>query len=76
MTERQTVIQLLSEAIEVDAAEVLEESELRSFDTFDSIGVLTLIGLLEDNTGFVLDPNAIPKLVRVSDLCDLVCGAP
>lgn len=75
MIDRQLVVELFAEAIEVDPSEVTEASELRSFDTYDSIGVLTLIGLLEDRAKFALDPNQLADLVTVSDVCDLVTGA-
>jgi acyl carrier protein len=63
---------LLAESLEIDRSELTEESELRSFDTFDSIGVLTLIGLLEDRVGYVLNPDKIGDLRTAADLCQLV----
>jgi acyl carrier protein len=67
MSQFEVVIGILAEAIEVDPSELNPESELRSFPTFDSIGILTLIGLLEDRLHFVLDPERIPDLLTVHD---------
>lgn len=72
MSKSETVVQLLAEAIEVEVSEIDQASELLSFSTFDSIGILTLIGLLDDRLGFVLDPDRIPTLLTVEDLCKYV----
>jgi acyl carrier protein len=69
MSKTEAVVQALAEALEVDVSEIDQASELRAFATFDSIGILTLIGLLDDRLGFILDPDRIPALVTVEDLC-------
>ncbi len=60
--------ELLADILEVDVEEVVEDRELVSYDTWDSVAVLSLISVLNEKTGKYPHAEEIKKLQTIGDV--------
>lgn len=60
----------LAEILEVDV--VRREDELDEFENWDSLGILEVTVMIDEEFGVVIDSKAIKKLTTVGDLEDLI----
>lgn len=65
-------IELFAEAIEIDKSEVSPDSILESFATFDSLGVVTLIAMINEEYGKAIKAEDIRNAKTVQDLVKLI----
>jgi acyl carrier protein len=59
---------IVADVLEVDPSQLAPEVELGSFQTFDSVAVLTLIIELDEKAGIRLSPSAAGALKRYGDI--------
>ena len=62
----------IADILEVNDDEIIEDKELKDFDAWDSIAVLSVISLVSDNTGRFLHASEITALSTVGDLLNLL----
>ena len=63
----------LKDALEIDAnKEITEETDLRYLEECDSLGVLTIIALVDENFGKQLSSPDFQKITTVSSLIKLI----
>lgn len=62
---------IVADVLEVDPRQLTPEVELGSFQTFDSVAVLTLIIELDEKAGLRLSPSAAGALKRYEDIENL-----
>lgn len=65
-------IQKLGAELSIDPSKLSESAELASFATWDSMGQVAVVGLLDTELGFQAPQGALQKLVTVGDLLLLV----
>ncbi len=65
-------IREIADILEIDDADVDENQNLKDFDTWDSIAILSIISLVSENTGKFLHATEISSMVTVSDLIKLL----
>ena len=63
----------LKDALEIDAnKEITEETDLRYLEEYDSLGVLTIIAMVDENFGKQLSSPDFQKITTVSSLIKLI----
>ena len=64
---KDTINDVIADALEVEIEEVHPEKYLEDYDSFDSLVFLTLISLLED-VGVSLSTNDLPNIKKFEDV--------
>lgn len=64
----QHVLALLEEALELDAGQLTAETEIAGVETWDSLGWLGVMSVLDERLDIRLDTQKIPTFVTVQDL--------
>ncbi len=67
---REEKIDILADILEVDAEEVLEEKELEDYETWDSVAVLSVIAMMDENFGKIYHASEVRQFKKVADLMD------
>ena len=71
--EKSQFIEKLKEALEIDSSEeITERTDLRDLAEYDSLGVLTIIVMVDENFGKKLSGSDFEKVTTVSSLMRLV----
>lgn len=60
----------IAEALDVDVEEISEDDVLESYDTWDSVAVLTLISFINDKFNRFPHASEIAELKTVKDVID------
>lgn len=63
---------IIADILEIELDEVKEDTELESFDTWDSVAVLAVISEVESATGKYLHASDILQLKTISDIIMLL----
>ncbi len=62
----------VEEALNLPSGTVQESDRLEDLDGWDSIGVISVMAVIEDRCGVSLDPDGLAKCQTVGDLFRLV----
>ena len=62
------VREIVAEVLEIEPAELETQTDLRDFDTFDSVNVLLLVVALDERAGIRLSPNDVQKIQHYGDI--------
>lgn len=73
MTKAEFMVEMAG-ALMVPPETVRAESELASFEGWDSTAVLNLMAILEESVGVTIEPEKISQCVTVQDLINLCDG--
>lgn len=73
MMEKEKKMELLEEMLEMDAGTLKEDMILEEMDEWDSLSMLSLIVLIDEEFGKTIDSTDIRKLVTVKDILDIMC---
>lgn len=65
---REEKIEIIADILEEDVDSILEDKELLDYDNWDSVAILSVISVVNENTGKFLHASDIEKLVTVADL--------
>ncbi|NQS88302.1 acyl carrier protein [Patescibacteria group bacterium] len=66
-------IEKIKEALEIDSNEkITEDSGLRDLEEYDSLGVLTIIMMIDENFGKQLSSSDFEKITTVGSLMKLI----
>ncbi len=65
-------IEIFAEAIELDKSEVKPDSKIDSFSTLDSLGIVTLIAMINEHYNKAIKAEQIKSAETVSDLYKLI----
>ena len=66
-------IEKLKDALEIDAnKEITEKTDLRVLEEYDSLGVLTIIAMVDENFRKQLSSSDFEKITTVSSLMKLI----
>ncbi len=65
---KEEIITTIADILEEDAEEIIEDRELDSYELWDSVAVLSVISLVNEQTGKFLYAKDIEKLKTVGDL--------
>ena len=68
--ERADKIKLLEETLDIAKGTLEEETILKNVDNYDSIGVLGIIVMFEDEFGIKLERADFNSFVKVKDIID------
>ncbi|NBJ92675.1 phosphopantetheine-binding protein [Parablautia muri] len=71
--EKEKKMELLEEMLEMDAGTLREDMILSEMDEWDSLSMLSLIVLIDEEFGKTIDSTDIRKLVTVKDILDIMC---
>ena len=66
---------VLEEALNAENGTVRDSDRLQDLEGFDSIGVLSLIALVEERYGVILDVDLLRRCEKVHDLAMLLDNA-
>ncbi len=69
---RNDALGLLESALDETTGTIAETTELESLRGWDSVGMLSVMALVDSNVGVVLHPEKIAGSVTAGDLLDLV----
>jgi len=74
MIDRQEILEILGEAMEISSANLTEETVLEELgDAWDSVTILSVISMIDSYANRPIPVNAIVESKTVKDLIDLVC---
>ena len=74
MIERQEILEILGEAMEISSADITEETVLEELgDAWDSVSRLSVISIIDSYANWDIPVNAIVESKTVKDLIDLIC---
>ena len=59
---------IVAEVLEIEPSELEADTNLRDFDTYDSVNVLMLMVALDEQAGIKLSPTDTKKLFTFGDL--------
>lgn len=62
---------IVAGALEIEPDRLQADADLRQFEAFDSVGVLSLMIELDEKAGIKMDPEAANGLQRYGDIEDL-----
>ncbi len=65
---REERIEIIADILEEDIDSILEDKELTEYENWDSVAILSVISVVNENTGKFLHASDIEKLVTVADL--------
>lgn len=66
-------IEKLKEALEIDTSkEIIEETDLRDIEEYDSLAVVTIIAMVDETFGKNLSGSAFEKITTVGSLIKLI----
>ncbi len=71
--EKEKKLELLEEALEMDAGTLKEDMVLEEMEEWNSLSMLSLIVLMDEEFGKTIDSTDIRKLVTVKDILDMMC---
>ena len=69
---RKDALGLLESALNEASGSIQETTELEALAGWDSVGMLSVMALVDSNVGVILPPDQIAKSVTAGDLLDLV----
>lgn len=69
---RKDALGLLESALNEASGSIQETTELEALAGWDSVGMLSVMALIDSNVGVILPPDRIAKSVTAGDLLDLV----
>ncbi len=70
---RSEFIEKLRDTLEIDTSEeIIEETDLRSLEEYDSLGVLTVIAMIDEDFGKQFSSLDLEKITTVSSLMKLI----
>ncbi|MCE2719775.1 MAG: phosphopantetheine-binding protein [Dolichospermum sp.] len=73
MKNRQEILEMLGEAMEINSAELTEETVLESLgDAWDSVAILSVISIIDSHAQKSIPVNLIVESKTIKDLIDLV----
>jgi len=73
MMKKSKFIEKIKEALEIDSNEkITEDSGLRDLEEYDSLGVLTIIMMIDENFGKQLSSSDFEKITTVGSLMKLI----
>lgn len=65
------VLGIVEEALNLPPDSAQENDRLESLDGWDSIGIISVMALIEDRCGVTLDPEELAKCESIGDLIRL-----
>ena len=63
---------LITETLDADAANIKPETELKTLDEWDSMGVISTIAMLDKKFNKILNAEQVDQLKTVQDIMDLM----
>ena len=65
-------LNLLEEILEVDENTLTGEEELESLDNWNSLSMISLIAMVDENFDVTLEPTKIAESTTIQDIVDMV----
>jgi len=65
-------IEQLKEILEMGNGDVKPEDKFRDYENWDSLTALSVIAMMDDEFGVIINAEEFRKLVKVSDLIEAV----
>jgi acyl carrier protein len=73
MPNRQEILEILGEAMEINSADITEETALKNLgDAWDSVAILSVISIIDSYAHQSIPVNAIVESKTIKDLIDLI----
>lgn len=69
---QEKLISLIKEALELEDREIILEDNFREFPEWDSLGQLSIIALLDEQFGVVIEGAEFAKINSVGDLLEKI----
>lgn len=69
---RQEKLEVIADILELEPEEIHEESVLEEFETWDSVAVLSVISVINEETGRFPHADEIKQLKTVTDLMNAI----
>ena len=65
-------IELLKDVLEIEDQEVKPDDKFRDFEDWDSLSVLALLAMINEEYDLVIPRNEFEKLITIKDLIEYV----
>lgn len=76
MSNKEKIVALLEEILEMDAGSLKEDSLLDSLNDWDSLAVISFIAAVDEHYGHMLNGDDLQKAKTIGDLVALVPTLP
>jgi acyl carrier protein len=68
----QKFILLLKETLEIEDRDIAMSDAFRNYDEWDSLGLLSVIAMIDEEYDVIIESNAFQKLQTVSDIYNYI----
>jgi acyl carrier protein len=68
----QKFILLLKETLEIEDRDIAMSDTFRDYDEWDSLGLLSVIAMIDEEYDVIIESNAFQKLQTVSDIYNYI----
>jgi len=68
----QKFILLLKETLEIEDRDIAMSDSFRDYDEWDSLGLLSVIAMIDEEYDVIIESNAFQKLQTVSDIYNYI----
>ncbi len=65
-------VEFFKETLEIEDREVNLLDEFREFDEWDSLGLLSVIAMIDEEYDVIIESNTFQKLKTVGDICNYI----
>ena len=72
---QQKFIDLFTETLEISDREIAITDEFRTYPEWDSLALLSVIAMIDDEFDIIIEGNDFAKLITVSDLIQAIESA-
>ena len=68
----QKFVDLFKETLEIEDREISLSDEFRGFDEWDSLALLSVIAMIDEEYDVIIESNAFQKLQKVGDIYNYI----
>tara|TARA_B110001450_G_C17665632_1_gene499395 strand:- start:3283 stop:3510 length:228 start_codon:yes stop_codon:yes gene_type:complete len=69
---QQKFILLVKETLEIENREIRMSDTFRDFDEWDSLGLLTMIGIIDEEYNVIIEGKAFQELQTIQDIYNYI----
>lgn len=69
---QQKFILLVKETLEIENREIRMSDTFRDFDEWDSLGLLTMIGIIDEEYNVIIESKAFQELQTIQDIYNYI----
>lgn len=69
---KEQFLEKVKETLEIEGREIHFSDNFKEYDEWDSLNLLSMIAMIDEDYGVVIDSNAMSKVHTIDELFDLI----